>query len=83
MGGTLSKRSITQQCSSVPSSSYSWGHNSYTQSPYVQPNQEYAPQQSYAPTPQSYGSLATESRRKLERKYSKINDDYRSLEQVI
>ncbi|GLU12646.1 hypothetical protein SLE2022_293100 [Rubroshorea leprosula] len=82
MGGTLSKRSITRQWSSVSSSSYSWGHNSYAQSPYAQPNEEDAPQQSYAPRPQSYSSLAPESRRNLERKYSKINDDYRSLEQV-
>ncbi|KAK4844607.1 hypothetical protein QYF36_022241 [Acer negundo] len=60
--------------------------------PYAQPSQEYAPQQHYVPQqlyappppppPHSYGRHAPESKKRLERKYSKIDDDYNSLEQV-
>ncbi|KAJ6888797.1 E3 ubiquitin-protein ligase RGLG2-like [Populus alba x Populus x berolinensis] len=77
MGGILSRRSS----SGHPSSSHSWSHHSYPQSPYAQPSQEYMQYQHYAPPPQSYGDPAPNSRR-LERKYSKIDDNYNSLEQV-
>ncbi|KAI4329525.1 hypothetical protein MLD38_027906 [Melastoma candidum] len=50
---------------------------------YPQPSQEYEYEQKHAPHPASYtGSQPSPSRRKLERKYSKINDDYTCLEQV-
>ncbi|KAG6753158.1 hypothetical protein POTOM_043202 [Populus tomentosa] len=77
MGGILSRRSSSRH----PSSSHSWSHHSYPQSPYAQPSQEYMQYQHYAPPPQSYGDPAPNSRR-LERKYSKIDDNYNSLEQV-
>ncbi|KAL3571180.1 hypothetical protein D5086_028429 [Populus alba] len=54
---------------------------SYPQSPYAQPSQEHTAYQHYAPPPQSYGDRAPTSRR-LERKYSRIDDNYNSLEQV-
>lgn len=84
MGGVTSKRSTTAQSSS------SWDHNRYARPPYAPSGQgyapsgqDYAPQQHYDPPPQSYGGHAPESRRRLERKYSKIDDNYNSLEQVI
>ncbi|XP_011014652.1 PREDICTED: E3 ubiquitin-protein ligase RGLG2-like [Populus euphratica] len=77
MGGILSRRSSSRH----PSSSHSWSHHSYPQSPYAQPGQEYMQYQHYAPPPQSYGDPAPNSRR-LERKYSKIDDNYNSLVQV-
>ncbi|XP_031250736.1 E3 ubiquitin-protein ligase RGLG2-like [Pistacia vera] len=84
MGGILSKRTSSRQ-SSFGSSSHSWSHHNYPPppyaQPYAQPNQDYVPQQHYAPPQNNYGQ-ASESKRKLERKYSKINDDYNSLEQV-
>jgi len=77
MGGILSTRTRSR----YPSSSQSWSHNSYPQSPYAQPSQEHTAYQHYAPPPQSYGDRAPNSRR-LERKYSRIDDNYNSLEQV-
>lgn len=77
MGGILSTRTRSR----YPSSSQSWSHNSYPQSPYAQPSQEHTAYQHYAPPPQSYGDQTPNSRR-LERKYSRIDDNYNSLEQV-
>ncbi|KAJ6374385.1 hypothetical protein OIU78_029992 [Salix suchowensis] len=77
MGGILS----TRKSSRHPSSSHSWNHNSYPQSPYAQTSQEHTAYQHYPPSPQSYGDRAPNSRR-LERKYSRIDDNYNSLEQV-
>ncbi|GAV83961.1 Copine domain-containing protein/zf-C3HC4_3 domain-containing protein [Cephalotus follicularis] len=79
MGGILSKRTRPEGPSSYRSTTNSWDP-SYLQPPYTQPAQEYAPQQHYATPPPSYGGR--ESKRRLERKYSKIDDDYNSLDQV-
>ncbi|KDP31007.1 hypothetical protein JCGZ_11383 [Jatropha curcas] len=75
MGGIFSKRASPRHAST----SYSW---SYPQPQFAQPSQEYMPYQHYASPPQSYGSLPPDSGRRLERKYSKIDDNYNSLEQV-
>ena len=83
MGGVTSKRSTTAQSSSVASNSYSRDPHRYAQPSYVPSGRDYVPQQHYAPAPQSYGSYAPESKRRLERKYSKIDDNYNNLEQVI
>ncbi|XP_044486229.1 E3 ubiquitin-protein ligase RGLG2-like [Mangifera indica] len=80
MGGILSKRTSSRQ-SSFGSSSHSWSHHSYPPPPYAQPSRDFVSQQHYVPPQNDYG-WAPESKRKLERKYSKINDDYNSLEQV-
>ncbi|KAK3006074.1 hypothetical protein RJ639_016306, partial [Escallonia herrerae] len=79
MGGKISKRAASSRYSSVGSSSYSSNHQGYPQSSYYpQPTQTYA-----HPIPaQSYGGQVPGSKRKLERKYSKIDDNYNSLEQV-
>lgn len=75
MGGILSKRASSRQAST----SYS---RSNPQPSYVQPNQEFMPYQQYTPAPPSYGGRAPDSERRLDRKYSKIDDNYNSLEQV-
>lgn len=83
MGGVTSKRSATAQSSSVGSNSHSWDHQRYAQPSYAPSSRDYVPQQHYAPPLQSYGGRAPESNRRLERKYSKIDDNYNSLEQVM
>ncbi|XVE56688.1 hypothetical protein DITRI_Ditri04bG0030800 [Diplodiscus trichospermus] len=82
MGGTTSKRSTTAQSSSVASNSYSWDPHRYAQPSYAPSGRDYVPQQHYNPPPPSYGGRAADSNRRLERKYSKIDDNYSSLEQV-
>lgn len=80
MGGRFSKQQ--RSSSSDGSGSYSWGYQGYPQPPYMHPNHDIG-QPQYASTPQSYGEVrAPESKRRLERKYSKIDDNYNSLEQV-
>ncbi|KAB2000128.1 hypothetical protein ES319_D12G210400v1 [Gossypium barbadense] len=82
MGGIISKRSTTSQSSSVASNSYSWDSHRYAQPSYAPSGQDYVPEQRYAPPYHSYGGYAPESKRRLERKFSKIDDNYNSLEQV-
>nr|DAD30755.1 TPA_asm: hypothetical protein HUJ06_009606 [Nelumbo nucifera] len=87
MGGKNSRSASWRQSSSFRSSS-SWNHQGYPQSPDAQQNsnyasrQNYAPQYHYAPPPENYDSRAPDPRRKLERRYSRIADNYNSLEQV-
>ncbi|XP_039051945.1 E3 ubiquitin-protein ligase RGLG2-like [Hibiscus syriacus] len=82
MGGITSKRSTKAQSSSVASNSYSWDPHRYAQPSYGSSGRDYGSEPHYAPPPQSYGGHAPESKRRLDRKYSKIDDDYNSLEQV-
>ncbi|KAH6809404.1 RING domain ligase2 [Perilla frutescens var. frutescens] len=76
MGAKNSKRSISGRYSSYASSSNSWSNHAYPQSSYAQPSH------SYAPPPPNYGDPPPESKRRLERKYSRIDDNYNSLDQV-
>lgn len=80
MGGKSSKRAAPSRYSSFGSSSNSnfWNHNEYPQSSYPMPPQTYAS----APPPQSYGGWASDSKRRTEQKFSKIDDNYNSLDQV-
>ncbi|KAK9021270.1 hypothetical protein V6N11_011268 [Hibiscus sabdariffa] len=81
MGGISSKRSKpTARSSSIASNSYSQDPHRYAQPSYS--GRDYVPEPHYAPPPQRYGGHAPESKRRLERKYSKIDDNYNSLEQV-
>ncbi|KAK4753011.1 hypothetical protein SAY87_021809 [Trapa incisa] len=84
MGGITSKRKSLGY-SHYGSSSNSWGHQRYS-SPhedYAQHHHQHYPPHPPPPPPQSYGSYdPPQSRKKLERKFSKIEDDYTSLEQV-
>ncbi|XP_076885817.1 E3 ubiquitin-protein ligase RGLG2-like [Bidens hawaiensis] len=81
MGGKSSKRSSSSY-SSYGSASNSWAYPqpSYPQSPYPQPpvNQPYASPSSF----QSYPEQAPALKKRLERKFSRIDDNYNSLEQV-
>ncbi|KAL6583715.1 E3 ubiquitin-protein ligase rglg2 [Orobanche minor] len=76
MGAKNSKKSIPGRYSSYASSSSSRSYNNPYPQPYAQPTHSYAsPQPTYAGPP-------TESKRKLERKYSRIDDNYSTLDQV-
>lgn len=81
MGGKSSKRSATGRYASYNSGSYNSGaysgHYGYSQA-YPQPSYSYAP----PPPNQTYGGPPPESRKRLERKFSKIEDNYHTLEQV-
>lgn len=72
MGGKSSKRSAPSRYSSFGSSSNPWSHHEYPQSSYPQQTQTYGP--TPPPLPQSYGGFAHDSKKKLERKYSRIDD---------
>lgn len=85
MGGIFSKRDSPRHSprhSSYGSGSYSWSQENYPQPPYPYPSYD-SGQSHFVPPPQSYGGVRMpESKPKLERKYSKIDDNYNSLEQV-
>uniref|UniRef100_A0A7C8Z9R9 RING-type domain-containing protein n=1 Tax=Opuntia streptacantha TaxID=393608 RepID=A0A7C8Z9R9_OPUST len=51
------------------------------QQPYP-PQQSYAPQHKYSPASSSYGGETNEPKKRLDRKYSRITDDYTSIDQV-
>ncbi|KAL3512681.1 hypothetical protein ACH5RR_025398 [Cinchona calisaya] len=81
MGGKSSKRSTTgrySSCRTCTTSSNSRDYHGYSHSSYGQPSNNYAP----PPANQSYGVPPPELRRRLEKKYSRIDDDFNSLEQV-
>ncbi|KAL5760000.1 hypothetical protein ACOSP7_018502 [Xanthoceras sorbifolium] len=91
MGGRSSKGSSGRQYSSRGSASSStWDNNSYgypPESPYhlPQPNayNNYTPQHHYAAAPSfNYGSQTPQPQRRLDRKYSRIDDNYKTLDQV-
>ncbi|OVA17633.1 zinc finger protein [Macleaya cordata] len=84
-------------CSSSSSSSWDRQHE-YSQSPYVQQDQNYPPQSNYeTPPPQTYPypprqtsacppldfcNRARVTQKKLDRRYSRIADNYNSLDEV-
>lgn len=80
MGGKSSKHGSSRRNSSSRSNSQQWGHYGYPESPYTQSRStpRYAP-----PTPSYGGTQAPETRKRLERKYSRIDDNYNSLDQVL
>ncbi|KAK0590025.1 hypothetical protein LWI29_021791 [Acer saccharum] len=94
MGGRSSKESVNwRQGSQLRSTSSGLSsYPGYTQPQYGQESQSYAPQESqsyvpqqtyssqpYYPPPEEHGVVNT---RKLDRRYSRIADDYNSLDQV-
>ncbi|KAJ4972656.1 hypothetical protein NE237_005830 [Protea cynaroides] len=91
MGGKSSRESSFRRRSSSFGSSSSCNHHGYPQSPYVQQTPTYGSQPHYAsqsqyqpqyePPPSTYGARS-HPRKKLEKKYSRIADNYQSLEQV-
>ncbi|GMP30209.1 hypothetical protein CsSME_00004974 [Camellia sinensis var. sinensis] len=90
MGGRNSRDGSWRQSSPVRPSSSSTGPYEYNQPSYPQESQSYAPQmaypayppQQYHAPPQNYGGRPQEPQRKLDRRYSRIADNYNSLEQV-
>lgn len=86
MGGKSSKSSSGSHYSSRGSASSSaWNNYGYPPppSPYPQASPYYTPQQHYAPSPSfNYGSQTPQPQRRLDRKYSRIDDNYKSLDQV-
>lgn len=91
MGGRSSKEQSYRQSSSTRSTSNSWNQQDYVQSPSYggAPREAYAypahNQQPYnPPQSQNYGSRGYEPQRKqLDRKYSRIADNYNSLDEVF
>ncbi|KAI4343688.1 hypothetical protein L6164_011007 [Bauhinia variegata] len=81
MGGSHSKRRSSRQRSSISSNSYSWN---YPQSQYGngQESHDHASQQTGLPSQSNGGGRVSEPKKRLERKYSRIEDNYNSLEQV-
>ncbi|XP_028776531.1 E3 ubiquitin-protein ligase RGLG5 isoform X2 [Neltuma alba] len=85
MGGKSSKEESRRYGSSYGSApSYSrWDSHGYTQSPRPPQIPYYAPQHPSAPPPfYEYGSQTSQPNRRLDRRYSRIADDYRSLDEV-
>ncbi|KAF7834472.1 E3 ubiquitin-protein ligase RGLG5 isoform X1 [Senna tora] len=86
MGGKSSRESGRRHVSSFgsgSSSSSGWDSYGYQQSPYPQQNPYLTPQHTGAPAPiYEYGSQTPRPNRRLDRKYSRIADDYRSLDEV-
>ncbi|KAL3642293.1 E3 ubiquitin-protein ligase rglg2 [Castilleja foliolosa] len=77
MGAKSSKRSISGRYSTyASSSSNSWGGHGYQQSN-AQPNHSYP-----SPQPTYGGPPPLETKKRLERKYSRIDDNYNTLDQV-
>lgn len=90
MGGNSSKEEGNWRQNSS-SRSTSWdSHFGYSQTPYgygqesqiYAPQQPYPAQQYYPPSQEYSSSQPSNNRKKLERKYSRIADNYNSLDQV-
>lgn len=94
MGGSSSKGSIRRQASSYEygGSSSSWDNNNSNtnyggggyppQSPYPQQNPYQTPQHHLASASAPFYEYS-QPKRKLDRRYSRIADNYRSLDEVI
>ncbi|KAL8139828.1 hypothetical protein V2J09_005849 [Rumex salicifolius] len=91
MGGSSSKDVNYRQSSSLRSEPPPYGDQGYSQPSYENQNPQYA-QPYYAPEsrynvpppqpPQSYGGHSAQPKKALDRRYSRIADDYTSLGQV-
>lgn len=76
MGGRSSKGTSRRQFSGINSSSLYF--SGYLQ----QENTPYTPQHQHVPAPHNYEVQTPQLQQKLDRKYSRIADNYQSLEQV-
>lgn len=84
MGGKSSK-SVSRRSSLTSDSSWHPQQSPYNSQGYAPPQQNYAPAQSYAaaPPPQTNGGVqAGRPQKRFERMYSRIADNYNSLEEV-
>ncbi|XP_041011184.1 E3 ubiquitin-protein ligase RGLG5 [Juglans microcarpa x Juglans regia] len=97
MGGKSSKgsgrRGVASYGSGGSGGSSTWNQYGYAQPSYPQQNPYYTPQHPHAPPPSTsfnygsqpsfnYGSEVPQPQRTLDRRYSKIADNYRSLDEV-
>ncbi|KAL7202530.1 hypothetical protein ACSBR1_034077 [Camellia fascicularis] len=80
MGSSSSKGTSRRQFSSSGSSSFN--QREYQQPAYPQQNPYYTAQHHHAPAPYNYGAQTPQRQRKLDRRYSRIADNYQTLEQV-
>ncbi|XP_030545057.2 E3 ubiquitin-protein ligase RGLG5-like [Rhodamnia argentea] len=88
--GSKGSKVRRQYSGSGGSTGSDWGQYGYSQAPpsYAQPSSYYTPQHDFAPSPApsyggGYGSQAPQPMKKrLDRKYSRIADNYRSLDEV-
>ncbi|EPS73512.1 hypothetical protein M569_01244 [Genlisea aurea] len=76
MGGKGSKNAVSGRYSSYVSNQNSWNHQSYPQPPPAQPSYGYGSRNP------AYDAPPPQAKRRLERKFSKIDDNYNSLDQV-
>ncbi|PSS13623.1 E3 ubiquitin-protein like [Actinidia chinensis var. chinensis] len=77
MGGRGSKRT---SFSSYGSSSFN--QQPYPQREYPQQNPNFTPRHHHSPAPYNYGAQTSHPQRNLDRRYSRIADNYQKLEQV-
>ncbi|XP_047310385.1 E3 ubiquitin-protein ligase RGLG2-like [Impatiens glandulifera] len=75
MGGKSSKRATSGRYTTYESSPYGYPPQSYAQS-------SHSYTQTPPPPPQSYGGWPQEPRRNVEKKFSRIDDNFTSLDQV-
>lgn len=88
--GSKGSKMRRQYSSSGGSAGSDWGQYGHSHAPplYAQPSSYFTPQHSFAPSPApsygvGYGSQAPQPMKKrLDRKYSRIADNYRSLDEV-
>ncbi|GMH20760.1 hypothetical protein Nepgr_022602 [Nepenthes gracilis] len=92
MGGRNSKSSRRRKLVSSAASSYGWDPNQhgyppstpYQPQPYHMSQPSYTPHHHYAPSPSPYSYVhqSSQPNKRLERKYSRIADNYRTLDEV-
>ncbi|CAN6550822.1 unnamed protein product [Malus baccata var. baccata] len=87
MGGKSSKDSSARQCSHRGSTATSsWNQHGYSEPSHPPHNPYYTPRHRYAPSPSfnrvSQPVTAPQHRRTLHKSYSRIADNYRSLDEV-
>ncbi|KAK2968631.1 LOW QUALITY PROTEIN: hypothetical protein RJ640_030711 [Escallonia rubra] len=80
MGGIISRVKSRRESSENGSSWLS--HHGYPQSTGSQQASYYTPQHQHVPAPYSYGAQTPQPQRKLHRRYSRIADNYDSLDEV-
>lgn len=85
---SVSSSSWSDAYAQSPYTQTPYAQETYARPPYGQQSQSYVPQQSfsspqYYPPPENYhGGAAADNRKKFDRRYSRIADDYKSFEEV-
>lgn len=85
---SVSSSSWSDAYAQSPYTQTPYAQETYARPPYGQQSQSYVPQQSFSspqcyPPPENYhGGAAADNRKKFDRRYSRIADDYKSFEEV-